>query len=104
MRNLANFKTKCAVVNFGVSSLRVLGDKILAVPHSTCLSINSQKYLKWDHVDRTLRLYATDTEKMLAIFKNPHVDHVTAAVFVDNDTLLTTGNDSVQSNILIFSR
>jgi hypothetical protein len=83
------------VVDFEIATLRIVGDKILAAPFSTCLSVNNQRYLKWDHIDHTLRLYGWDSEKMLAIFKNPHVDHVTAAVFIDSDTLLTTGNDSV---------
>lgn len=79
----------------GVQSVRYVADKIIAAPSCCVLSPNGQKYLKWDLLDKSLRLCLSDSNKCLAIYEHLHPDHITACVFVTNDVFVTGGNDGI---------
>ena len=79
----------------GIQSIRISADKLYTSPSSSVLSPNGQRYIAWNFLDCTLRLYHSESNKSLAIFENLHSGHVTSCVFLDNDRFITGGRDSV---------
>ncbi|KAJ1552036.1 hypothetical protein HK096_001543, partial [Nowakowskiella sp. JEL0078] len=56
-------------------------------------SPNGTKYIEWDLLDGSLRLYFTEMSKQIGVFENMHVGHVTTACFWDEQTLVTGASD-----------
>lgn len=57
---------------------------------------DGSKYIEWGFTDKSLRLYGTDSGKLLKVFENMHVDYICQAHFVDSQTLVTGGTDNVR--------
>jgi hypothetical protein len=55
------------------------------------------KYMEWGFCDASIRFFSTDGKKQLAMFEHLHIGPPSAAVFLDNRTLITAGADSVVS-------
>ncbi|KAF7722919.1 hypothetical protein EC973_002599 [Apophysomyces ossiformis] len=56
---------------------------------------DGQKYIEWGYSDNSLRLFATESGKLLNIFENMHVGYINTACFPDSRTLVTGGTDNV---------
>jgi hypothetical protein len=82
-----------------ISDIKVLGDRLLTAPQRSVLSPNGLKYLSWNYLDRSIRLFHADSLKSLAVFENLHVSHITSCCWVDNDKFLTAGSDFVSFNL-----
>ena len=54
-------------------------------------------FLDWGFVDGSVRFFATETGKLVALFEHLHQTHISAAVFADARTLVTAGEDGVVS-------
>lgn len=59
------------------------------------LAPNGLRYLEWDLLDRSIRLFHAEPNKLIAVYENLHVNHISACVFFDNDRFFTGGSDSV---------
>eukprot|EP01135_Chromosphaera_perkinsii_P002345 Nk52_evm131s221 gene=Nk52_evmTU131s221 len=55
------------------------------------------KMLSWGYADCTARVLAADTGKIVSIHEGMHLGQITAAIFADDYTLITGGEDSVVS-------
>lgn len=53
------------------------------------------RYIEWGFTDNSLRLFSTDTGKLLNVFENMHVGYISSACFPDSCTLVTGGTDNV---------
>ncbi|KAL5052016.1 hypothetical protein BDW71DRAFT_3705 [Aspergillus fruticulosus] len=77
-----------------VSSLCMRHDRLLCTA-ALRLNIppNYDKYLEWGFFDSSVRFYSADHQKLLGHFEHLHVGQLTAAVFADSRTLVTSGVD-----------
>ncbi|KAJ3413074.1 hypothetical protein HDV05_008528, partial [Chytridiales sp. JEL 0842] len=55
---------------------------------------NGQRFYDWGTMDRSLRLCHYDSGKVLAVFENLHLGHITSLTPVSTDRLVTGGSDS----------
>jgi hypothetical protein len=55
------------------------------------------KYMEFGFCDGSIRFFSMDGKKQLAMFEHLHIGPPSAAVFLDNRTLVTAGADSVVS-------
>jgi hypothetical protein len=78
-----------------ISDIKISGDKLVTAPLCSAISPNGLRYLSWNYWDRSIRLFLCESRKVLAIFENLHVSHVSDCTWVDNDTFLTAGSDFV---------
>lgn len=53
------------------------------------------RYIEWGFSDNSLRLFSTESGKLLNIFENMHVGFISTACFPDSRTLVTGGTDNV---------
>lgn len=53
------------------------------------------KYVEYGYADCSLRFFATDSRKLLALFECIHLGPIAAVVFVDSRTMVTAGADAV---------
>ncbi|KAG0176918.1 hypothetical protein DFQ29_005470 [Apophysomyces sp. BC1021] len=56
---------------------------------------DGQRYIEWGYSDNSLRLFSTESGKLLNVFENMHVGYINAACFPDSRTLVTGGTDNV---------
>jgi hypothetical protein len=61
---------------------------------------DGSKYIEWGFTDKSLRLYATDTGRLVKVFENMHVDFICKAYFVNPRTLVTGGTDNVRRKVV----
>ncbi|KAL4979500.1 hypothetical protein BDW66DRAFT_148239 [Aspergillus desertorum] len=77
-----------------VSSLCMRHDRLLcAAALRLNIPPNYDKYLEWGFFDGSVRFYSADHRKLLGHFEHLHVGQLTAAVFADSRTLVTSGAD-----------
>lgn len=73
-------------------------DKMVALGASKAVvPPNYNRYVEWGLLDGSLRLRQTDSHKVIGVFENLHVGHITSACFADENTLITGGTDMVIS-------
>ncbi|KAG0198496.1 hypothetical protein BGX28_008050 [Mortierella sp. GBA30] len=53
------------------------------------------KYAEWGFSDNSVRLYLTETNKVLGIFENLHLEAITCVKWADDRTIVTTSRDTV---------
>ncbi|KAI1299170.1 hypothetical protein EDD11_006490 [Mortierella claussenii] len=53
------------------------------------------KYVEWGFSDNSVRLYLTETSKILGIFENLHLEAITCVKWADDRTIVTTSRDTV---------
>ncbi|KAI8602080.1 hypothetical protein EDD21DRAFT_372860 [Dissophora ornata] len=53
------------------------------------------KYVEWGFSDNSVRLYSTETGKVLGIFENLHLEAITCVKWADDRTIVTTSRDTV---------
>ncbi|GAN06509.1 beige/BEACH domain-containing protein [Mucor ambiguus] len=53
------------------------------------------RYIEWGFSDNSLRLFSTETGKLLNVFESMHVGFISAACFPDSRTLVTGGTDNL---------
>ncbi|KAF9202938.1 hypothetical protein BGZ49_006957, partial [Haplosporangium sp. Z 27] len=53
------------------------------------------KYVEWGFSDNSVRLYQTETNKVLGIFENLHLEAITCVKWADDRTIVTTSRDTV---------
>ncbi|CEP07883.1 hypothetical protein [Parasitella parasitica] len=53
------------------------------------------RYIEWGFSDNSMRLFSTETGKILNIFENMQIGFVSAACFPDSRTLVTGGTDNL---------
>ncbi|KAF9391989.1 hypothetical protein CPC16_003703 [Podila verticillata] len=53
------------------------------------------KYVEWGFSDNSVRLYLTETNKVLGIFENLHLEAITSVKWADDRTIVTTSRDTV---------
>ncbi|KAG0249421.1 hypothetical protein BG011_009323 [Mortierella polycephala] len=53
------------------------------------------KYVEWGFSDNSIRLYQTETAKVLGIFENLHLEAITCVKWADDRTIVTTSRDTV---------
>ncbi|KAI8643957.1 hypothetical protein BD408DRAFT_137123 [Parasitella parasitica] len=53
------------------------------------------RYIEWGFSDNSLRLFSTETGKLLNIFENLHIGYISTACFPDSRTLVTGGTDNL---------
>ncbi|KAF9117001.1 hypothetical protein BGX27_007055 [Mortierella sp. AM989] len=53
------------------------------------------KYIEWGFSDNSVRLYQTETNKVLGIFENLHLEAITCVKWADDRTIVTTSRDTV---------
>lgn len=72
------------------------GDKAF-VGHSqrTYEPYGCSKYVEWGFSDNSVRLYQTETNKILGIFENVHLEAITGVKWADDRTIVTTSRDTV---------
>ncbi|KAI5288803.1 hypothetical protein KEM54_004847 [Ascosphaera aggregata] len=58
---------------------------------------NYDRYMEWGHADGSVRFYVSDTKRLIGIVERVHIGQLTAAVFADSRTLITTGTDCTVS-------
>ncbi|RCI07112.1 hypothetical protein CU098_000831 [Rhizopus stolonifer] len=56
---------------------------------------DGSRYIEWGFSDSSLRLYATETGKLLNVFESMHVGCISTAYFTDSSTLITGGTDGL---------
>lgn len=81
-----------------IESINLFNDK-LGVTHCQQILVPSDgsRYIEWGFTDKSMRLYSTDTGKLLKVFENMHVDYICKVYFIDSHTLITCGTDNVRS-------
>ncbi|KAJ3272044.1 hypothetical protein HDV01_005996 [Terramyces sp. JEL0728] len=52
------------------------------------------RYIEWGNIDYSIRVLSNDSPKPVIVFESLHVGQITYAVFVDQDTLVTGGEDT----------
>ncbi|KAF2431524.1 beach-domain-containing protein [Tothia fuscella] len=70
---------------------------IAASPFRLYIPPTFDKYLEWGFCDASIRFFSTDSKKQLSMFEHLHIGPPSAAVFLDNRTLVTAGADCVLS-------
>ncbi|KAG0364972.1 hypothetical protein BGZ54_006992 [Gamsiella multidivaricata] len=53
------------------------------------------KYVEWGFSDNSVRLFLTETGKVLGIFENLHLEAITCVKWADDRTIVTTSRDTV---------
>ncbi|KAG0304181.1 hypothetical protein BGZ98_005820 [Dissophora globulifera] len=53
------------------------------------------KYVEWGFSDNSVRLYLTETNRVLGIFENLHLEAITCVKWADDRTIVTTSRDTV---------
>ncbi|CAO3574654.1 unnamed protein product [Mortierella alpina] len=53
------------------------------------------KFVEWGFSDNSVRLYLTETGKVLGIFENLHLEAITCVKWADDRTIVTTSRDTV---------
>ncbi|KAJ3373009.1 hypothetical protein HDU91_001442 [Kappamyces sp. JEL0680] len=79
----------------GISDIQVsaTGQLCIVGPKKIFLPGNTFKYLEWGHFDQSIRIFQTDNQRRQAVFESLHIGQITSAVFADQDTLITGGED-----------
>ncbi|KAF5859341.1 hypothetical protein ETB97_002952 [Aspergillus alliaceus] len=81
-----------------VSSLSMKQDRLLC---AAALRLNIppayDKYMEWGFFDGSVRFYSADNRKLLGHFEHLHIGQLSAAVFADSRTLVTSGVDCTVS-------
>ncbi|KAJ3119166.1 hypothetical protein HK098_005710, partial [Nowakowskiella sp. JEL0407] len=78
-----------------VVDIKNIADKVFALGPSKTFSSQCGKYAEWDLLDGSLRFYNTETNKLIGVFENLHVGHITCAKFFDEETFVTGASDTV---------
>ena len=98
-RNVANLIQSAAPVKelmHPVGDSRFINDKFAALGLQRSLSVpQGQRYVEWGFLDNSLRIYQTDSGKLLGVYENLHLDNITDAKFADERTIVTGGADTV---------
>jgi len=77
---------------------------VVCGPRQLPIPTNPNKYVEWGYLDNSIRLLSTENFRSLATYESAHLGQVTAAVFADDDRLITGGEDSVVSVWRILKR
>ncbi|KAK6831972.1 hypothetical protein RU639_002670 [Aspergillus parasiticus] len=81
-----------------VSSLSMKQDRLLC---AAALRLNIppayDKYMEWGFFDGSVRFYSADSRKLLGHFEHLHIGQLSAAIFADSRTLVTSGTDCTVS-------
>ncbi|OAD76680.1 hypothetical protein PHYBLDRAFT_109698, partial [Phycomyces blakesleeanus NRRL 1555(-)] len=56
---------------------------------------DGQRYIEWGFTDFSLRLFSSESGKLLNVFEKLHVGYISTACFPDSRTLVTGGTDSM---------
>ncbi|KAF9330941.1 hypothetical protein BGZ91_012307, partial [Linnemannia elongata] len=83
-------------IGLPVGEIIYQGDKAF-VGHSqrTYEPYGCSKYVEWGFSDNSVRLYQTETNKILGIFENVHLEAITGVKWADDRTIVTTSRDTV---------
>ncbi|KAJ3259318.1 hypothetical protein HK103_002516 [Boothiomyces macroporosus] len=77
------------------SDIKLYGGQILTTGASKVFIPPSyNRYIEWGNSDYSIRVVANDSPKPIIVFESLHVGQITHAVFVDQDTLVTGGEDT----------
>ena len=74
-------------------ALNSVGQLCAVGPKRAFLPGNPTRYLEWGHFDHSLRIFQTDNQRRLSVFESLHIGQISHAVFADQDTLITGGDD-----------
>ncbi|KAI8839278.1 hypothetical protein BC829DRAFT_447224 [Chytridium lagenaria] len=81
------------VGNTPIGDIKLVNDKLYAVGWSKAFFPgNPSRTLEWDYLDNSLRLM--NDSKVVAVFENLHIGHITWAAFVDQNKIVTSGSDT----------
>ncbi|KAF9437108.1 hypothetical protein BGZ76_001981 [Entomortierella beljakovae] len=100
LANHAEYLTQSVVpvknIGLPVGEIIYQGDKLF-VGHSqrTYEPYACSKYVEWGFSDNSVRLYQTETNKVLGIFENLHLEAITCVKWADDRTIVTTSRDTV---------
>ncbi|KAG0276853.1 hypothetical protein BGZ95_006955 [Linnemannia exigua] len=83
-------------IGLPVGEIIYQGDKAF-VGHSqrTYEPYGCSKFVEWGFSDNSVRLYQTETNKILGIFENVHLEAITGVKWADDRTIVTTSRDTV---------
>ncbi|KAF9901263.1 hypothetical protein EC991_006368 [Linnemannia zychae] len=83
-------------IGLPVGEIIYQGDKAF-VGHSqrTYEPYGCSKFVEWGFSDNSVRLYQTETNKVLGIFENVHLEAITSVKWADDRTIVTTSRDTV---------
>ncbi|KAF9939088.1 hypothetical protein BGZ65_011543, partial [Modicella reniformis] len=83
-------------IGLPIGEIMYQGDKIF-VGHSQRAyePFACSKYVEWGFSDNSVRLYLTETGKVLGIFENLHLEAITCVKWADDRTIVTTSRDTV---------
>ena len=74
-------------------AINTAGQICVVGPKKVFLPGNTTKYLEWGHFDHSLRVFQSDNQKRLTVFESLHIGQISHAVFADQETLITGGDD-----------
>ncbi|KAG0046041.1 hypothetical protein BGZ83_008753 [Gryganskiella cystojenkinii] len=100
LANHAEYLTQSVIpvkdIGLPVGEIIYQGDKPF-VGHSqrTYEPYACSKYVEWGFSDNSVRLYQTETNKVLGIFENLHLEAITCVKWADDRTIVTTSRDTV---------
>jgi WD40 repeat protein len=79
-----------------VSDVRISSSGLLLAGGGSRIYVpgSYHKYLEWGNFDDSLRIYYSDTNRLVAVFESLHIGRISIALFVDTDTLVTAGEDT----------
>ncbi|ORX90609.1 beach-domain-containing protein [Basidiobolus meristosporus CBS 931.73] len=81
-----------------VGEIRVIQDRLMAAStQKAFVPPNGTKYVEWGFSDNSLRLFQTDTGKMLSVFENLHSGPIRCVAFADSSRLVIGGEDTLVS-------
>lgn len=79
-----------------VSNIELYNDKLgVTSCQQLLMPSDGLRYIEWGYTDFSLRLYSTETGKLLNVFENMHVGYISTAYFLDSKTLVTGGTDNL---------
>ncbi|KAI8812528.1 hypothetical protein BJ742DRAFT_792726, partial [Cladochytrium replicatum] len=80
--------------NQPIGDCQIVDEKLVALgPSRRFQSPACQRFIEWDYLDKSMRLWNAETGKILALYENMHIGHVTCCCFADETTLITGGSD-----------
>ncbi|CAM0141774.1 unnamed protein product [Umbelopsis sp. WA50703] len=83
-------------VDGAIANVSLFDDRVTAATKEQAFMLpDGLRFLEWGYSDKSIRLFSTESKKMLNIFENMHVDELTVAHFADRRTLVTGGADNV---------
>ncbi|KAJ3324756.1 hypothetical protein HDV06_006064 [Boothiomyces sp. JEL0866] len=80
---------------YSPSDIKLYSGQLQATgPSKVFIPPTYNRYIEWGNSDYSIRVLSNDSPKPIIVFESLHVGQITHAVFVDQDTLVTGGEDT----------